>query len=134
MTTEREAKLIPERRWNELVAAVHAAGEYPTDEELQRIRIATKRCRFAVEAVAPVVGRPASPFVAGVEVMQTVLGDCHDTVVAELWLRNVAVELVDCRHAMGGLIAIARHERERVREAWPATWHQASSGGVRAWL
>ncbi len=130
------ARRLVKRRWNQIAAAVEAAGEDPTDEELHRIRIAAKRCRYAAEAVAPVVGRPARRFAAGVEAVQTVLGDYHDTVVAEAWLRDAAVELVDCRIAIGGLIATEQREQGRLREAWPATWHQASKrhAEARAWL
>ena len=128
------AKRLVKRRWSQLAAAVEAAGEDPSDEELHRIRIAAKRCRYAAEAVAPVVGRQASQFAAGVEEVQTVLGDYHDTVVAEAWLRDAAVHLVDCRIAIGGFVAIERRERAGLREAWPAAWHRASRGGARAWL
>lgn len=121
-------------RWNQVAAAVEAAGGEPSDEELHRIRIAAKRCRYATEAVVPVMGRPARRFAAGIEEVQTVLGDYHDTVVAEAWLRDAAVDLVDSRVAIGGLISAERRERERLREAWPAAWHRASRPKNREWL
>ena len=52
------------RRWNQLAEAVEAAGDDPTDAQLHQIRIAAKRCRYAAEALAPVVGRPARRFAA----------------------------------------------------------------------
>jgi CHAD domain-containing protein len=128
------ARRLVKRRWKQLAATVEAVGEDPSDEELHRIRIAAKRCRYAAEAVAPVVGRRASRFAAGVEEVQTVLGDYHDTVVAEAWLRDAAARLVDCRVVIGGLIAIERQERARLREAWPAAWHLASRREARAWF
>jgi CHAD domain-containing protein len=128
------ASPLVKRRWNQLAAAVVAGGAYPNDEALHMIRIAAKRCRYAAEAVAPVVGRPARHFAARVEEVQTVLGDYHDTVVAEAWLRDTAVELVDGRVAIGGLIAAERQERAHLRDEWHEAWHRASRRKVRAWL
>jgi CHAD domain-containing protein len=54
--------------------------------------------------------------------------------LAEAWLRDTAVDLVDCRVAIRGLIAAERHERARIRRAWPAAWHRASKRKIRAWL
>ena len=116
------------------LSAVETAGSDPTDPQLHTIRIAAKRCRYAAEAVAPVVGRPARRFADAIEDVQSVLGDYHDTVVAEAWLRDVATELVDCRIAIGGLIARERKEREHLRDAWPAVWKRASKKKLRAWF
>jgi CHAD domain-containing protein len=128
------ASRLVKRRWNQLDAAVEAAGKDPTDEQLHRIRIAAKRCRYAAEAVAPVVGAHAARFAAGIENVQTVLGDYHDTVVAENWLREIAIDHIEARIAVGGLIAAERQERARLRAAWPATWKLASRPKNRSWL
>ena len=130
----RLATPLVKHRWNQLAAAVDAAAEDATDTELHQIRIAAKRCRYAAEAVAPVVGRPADRLAAGVEEVQTVLGDYHDTVVAEAWLRSASAELIDARVAIGGLIATERRTRAHLRESWPEVWHQASRRRRRAWL
>ena len=107
----RFARRVVKRRWRQLAAAVDTAEEDPTDTELHQIRIAAKRCRYAAEAVAPVIGKPARRFAAGIEAVQTVLGDYHDTVVAEAWLRDAAGELIDCRIVIGALISAERLER-----------------------
>jgi CHAD domain-containing protein len=120
------ARRLVARRWKEVAAAVTAGGAHPTDLQLHQIRIAAKRCRYATEAVAPVLGHSASRFATAVENIQTVLGDYHDTVVAEAWLRDMAVEVVDSRVAIGGLIATERQARARLREAWPRAWRRAS--------
>lgn len=128
------APKLVKHRWKQLASAVDAAGSAPTDEDLHRIRIAAKRCRYAAEAVAPVVGQRATRFAARVEGVQTVLGAVHDTVVAEAWLRDVAVELVDHRVAIGILIARERQDREVHRGEWPRAWHRASRPKARQWL
>jgi CHAD domain-containing protein len=130
----RFARGLVRHRWRQLDAAVTHVPGCATDEEFHRIRILAKRCRYAAEAVAPVVGRPASEFAARVEGIQALLGDYHDTVVAEAWLRDAAVELVDARVAIGGLIEIERQERDRLRTAWPTVWRHASKRRARTWL
>jgi CHAD domain-containing protein len=128
------ARPFVRRRWKQLAEAVRTAGDDPTDAQLHVIRISAKRCRYAAEALAPVAGRPARRFASAVEEVQTVLGDYHDTVVAEAWLRNAAVELVDHRVAIGGLIAAERRERATLRDVWPEVWHRASKPKLRSWL
>ena len=128
------ARRVVKRRWHQLAVVVDTADENPTDTELHQIRIAAKRCRYAAEAVAPVIGKPARRFAAGVEAVQTVLGDYHDTVVAEAWLRDTAGELVDCRIVIGALIAAERLERATLRQVWPETWRYASRRKARASL
>jgi len=128
------ARRLVRRRWKHLAEVVKTAGDAATDSQLHKIRIAAKRCRYAAEALVPVVGHPARHFAAAVEEVQTVLGDYHDTVVAEAWLRDAAIELVDCRLAIGALIASERQARRHLRMVWPAVWHQAAKPTKRAWL
>ena len=54
--------VVPElvrRPWHKLAKRVKALGESPSDEELHEVRIRTKRVRYAAEAAAPIVGKPA---------------------------------------------------------------------------
>ncbi len=130
----RHAPRLVNHRWKQLDAAVTAAGPDPSDDDLHQIRIAAKKCRYAAEAVAPVIGRPARRFASAVEGVQTILGDLHDTVVAEAWLRAAAFDLIEGRVAIGGLIALEREERARDRAAWTVAWHRASRPKRRAWF
>lgn len=130
--TSRAGKLV-RRRWKQLSAAVDAAGPEPSDEQLHRIRLAAKRCRYAADAVVPVVGRPARRFAARIEHVQGVLGDYHDSVVADAWLRDAATDAVDARLAIGGLLAIERAERERLRAEWPTVWERVDRSKLRFW-
>ena len=76
--------------WKKLAKAVKALDDPPPDEELHAVRIRAKRCRYAVEAVAPVVGKEAKRIASAVAGLQGVLGDHQDAVVAEGWLREAA--------------------------------------------
>ena len=71
-------------------AAVKKLGDPPTDEDLHSVRIGAKRCRYAAEAVAPTIGKRARTFARAAADLQQVLGDHHDAVVAEGWLRDWA--------------------------------------------
>jgi CHAD domain-containing protein len=119
--------------WRRLVDAVDGLDPEPSDAELHQVRILAKRCRYAIEAVAPIVG-PAAYFAAAVADVQTVLGDHQDTVVAESWLRNAAAVIPDAGVVAGQLIALERSQRIGLRAQWPTIWHTASSKKLRRWL
>ncbi len=79
------------RRWRALRRTVRSGGRHPTDGQLHRVRIRAKQLRYAAETAAPVVGEPARRLAAAAEDLQTVLGEHHDSVAAELWLRRQAL-------------------------------------------
>lgn len=130
----RVAADVARRPWRRLAAAVSALDTAPSDAALHEIRILAKRCRYAAEAVAPVVGRPATRFADAIADLQTVLGDHQDTVVAEDWLRSAAAADPATGIAAGQLIAVEGGQRARLRTQWPATWRTASDKSLRTWL
>ena len=69
---------------------VQEAGREPTDRHLHQIRIGAKRLRYAAEAAEAVVGKRARRLATAAEGLQTQLGEHHDAVIAEAWLRNHA--------------------------------------------
>ena len=118
-SARKHAPELVGQAWRRLAHAVRAAGDEPTDADLHAVRILAKRCRYAADAVAPVIGEPAHRFADAIAEIQTVLGDHQDTVVAEDWLRATAAATPDGRVAAGELIAIERAERARLRALWP---------------
>jgi CHAD domain-containing protein len=114
--------------------AVDALGRNPSDAELHQIRILAKRSRYAADAVAPLVGPVASRFAAAVADVQTVLGDHHDTVMAEEWLHSAAKADESVKPVANQLIALERSRRRELRDQWPATWRAASAQKLRSWL
>ena len=84
----QEAPAIVRGPWRHLSRAVHALGPAPSDEALHEVRIRAKRLRYASEAVAPAVGKPALELARSAADVQGVLGDFHDAIVAEDWLRT----------------------------------------------
>ena len=134
----RAADTLPRlvrRRWRQLAAGVDALGADPADEDLHGVRIRAKRVRYAAEAAAPVVGKPARRHAAKVADVQEVLGSLQDAVTAEAWLREhsrkggAAIAL-----AAGELVMVQRQEAARARDEWRKAWKKASGKKVRSWL
>lgn len=123
------------RPWSKLAKAAKAAGPDAPDEVLHDIRIRAKRCRYAADVAALVIGKPAARFGAAVATVQEVLGDHHDACVTRAWLRTAAAS-ADAPTALvaGQLIAKADAHADDGRRAWPEAWKQASRGRLRTWL
>ena len=124
------------RPWRRLAKAVKELPEVPADEQLHAVRILAKHTRYAAEASAGVLGKPASVFAKQIAAVQTVLGDHQDACVTEGWLRQVAPKTRSTREAMviGQLIGLQRAEAHAKRAAWPDVWARASDKSLRAWL
>ncbi|MDG4864652.1 CHAD domain-containing protein, partial [Streptomyces sp. T-3] len=98
---------------------------------------AAKRARYAGEAAAPALGRPAERFAKRMKAVQGVLGDHQDSVVGREALRALALQA----HLAGesaftwGLLygqeeaAAADREREL-----PGVWAKAADEDLRAAL
>jgi CHAD domain-containing protein len=127
------AKLV-KKPWRHLVKAVDALAEVPEDDDLHEVRIKAKRARYAVEAVAPLVGGPAPDLAAALADVQSVLGDHQDTVVAEEWLFAAADDIPEIRDSVDVLVALQRRERRGLRAAWPVVWRTASAPDLQGWL
>ena len=123
------------RPWKHLRKAVDELSSDPEPEDLHRVRILSKRVRYAAEAAAPVVGGKAARFAEAMAGVQGVLGDHQDASVAEEWLRQAAKDAPAPQALVAGeLISIQRGEAEANREAWPAAWNQVDRKKLRAWL
>ena len=92
-------------RWRSLRKKVRKAGSPPSDAELHRIPIGAKQLRYAAEAATPVMGRAAARTAARAEQLQTVLGEHHDAVTAEAWLREQAVHNTRAASFVAGMLA-----------------------------
>jgi CHAD domain-containing protein len=107
----------------------------PSDAELHQVRIRAKRARYALEAVEPVFGAKAGKLAEAISGLQDVLGEQHDGVVAEDWLRQTAAtSTANAAVVAGELIALERLAAASARERWPAAWRAASRKRLRAWL
>ena len=122
------------RPWNHLKKEIESLDTDPADEALHQVRIRAKRARYAAEAAAPVIGRPARAFAKAVADLQTVLGDHQDAVVAEEWLRREGARSNTAALVAGQLIAREQREAAATRKQWPSMWKRASAKKLRAWF
>jgi CHAD domain-containing protein len=123
--------------WRKLRNAVDELDEDPSDTALHAIRIRAKRCRYAAEAVAPAVGRPARRFARAIADVQEVLGEHQDAVIAGQWLRTHAADHRDdseCSFVAGELAAMEDAAATASRTEWTAVWKRARAKRLRHWL
>jgi CHAD domain-containing protein len=124
------------RPWQSLTKAAKAVGKTPADQELHNVRIKTKRCRYAAEAVAPVLGKRARAFASDAAELQDVLGDYNDAVVAESRLRDWSTRARsrEATFAAGELAGLERAAANAVRAEWRKTWKQLASHKPEKWM
>jgi CHAD domain-containing protein len=107
------------------------------DDAWHDVRIRGKRARYALDAVAPLLGGPAAALASALGKVQNLLGEHQDAAVAaETWLR---IARSDPEDHMLAVTAGRLYERERaairaVRAAFPAAWRAASRRRLTAWL
>ena len=131
---EARAILPPLARgpWRRLRRRVKQIGPDPADSELHEVRILAKRARYAAEAVAWVSRPGVGTFAGAVAKLQEVLGDHHDAVVAEAWLRERAGVIED-RFVLGELVGLERAAAAANRRAWPAAWAATRRAHPQRW-
>lgn len=140
------------KTWSNLQGEVALLDPEPGDDQLHQLRIVVKRSRYAFEAAAPAVGKRGRRLAKRLARLQDVLGDHHDSVVAQHWLRRAAREVVDNpagdadagREALdpapeagsgpqvlvaGQLLAAERSDGARARSQWARTWHRVEKLG-----
>lgn len=124
---------LARRPWRRLRKAVQELPDSPEPDQLHRIRILAKRTRYAAEAVTPVVGKRAERFAKAAAALQSVLGEYHDAMTAESWLRSAAGS---GRRAFvaGELAAGVRGRGEWMRSRWRSAWDALSRKRLREWF
>ena len=120
--------------WRRLARAVDELPSQPGDVELHHVRVLAKRARYAAEAVAPVAGRAATRFAEAVAGLQGVLGDLHDAVVAQEWLRTAAGRHPTRALVAGEILAQERADAASLRDRWRAVWEKAAGKKLRSWM
>lgn len=131
-------------RWRALRRQVRRAGSNPAPAQLHQIRIKSKQLRYAAEAATPVIGSPARRTASAAEHVQTVLGDHHDAVAAEDWLREQWADdsstgasptvAPGIAFEAGRLVAEARQRQRESELAWKDAWAELQKPKRRHWL
>lgn len=138
-TCEGKAKdvLVPlaSRAWRRVRTSIEDLGPQPSDRDLHRVRIAAKRARYAVNVIAPVVGKPALRFTKAAARLQDALGDHQDAVVSQEWLRKRAAEAEPLEAFVAGeLVAREEAAAAAAKRAWPDAWKRLDRPRSSAWL
>ena len=123
---------LVKHRLRALRKTVRSAGSQPSDSQLHKIRIRSKQLRYAAETAEPVVGKAARRVASMAEELQTVLGEHHDAVAAEQWLRLQA--LSGTRRAAfsaGILVAGERRSQRKLRHRLGPVWARLDRKAVR---
>ena len=111
------------RAWRKLDGEVRSLSDPPSDDQLHRVRILAKRCRYAAEACSPSLGKPTRKFADAAKRLQDALGELNDAVVAERWLRAFAAHTsLAGGFAAGELAALERAAACDARARWPKAW------------
>ncbi|MDD9382847.1 CYTH and CHAD domain-containing protein [Streptomyces sp. ZAF1911] len=95
------------------------------DLALHEARKAAKRARYAAEAAAPALGKPARRLAKAVKAVQSLLGDHQDGVVAREALRGLAVQAAgagESSFTWGVLYAREEALAERRERELPQVW------------
>jgi CHAD domain-containing protein len=123
---------LAHREFRRLAKLVDRVGKRPDERSVHRLRIALKRARYASELVAP-KGGGRKRFLADARILQELLGEHQDAVVAEQRLRKATVEDVRtaAAFAAGRIAERQRARRERVQERLPAAWKRLRKSGAR---
>jgi CHAD domain-containing protein len=132
---EKPLRSIASRQFKGVRKAVASLGGEPTDEELHRIRVLTKRARYSAELAEPVVGRPATRFVSRAKRVQNVIGEHQDAVVAAERIQELLGVARGRRvaFAAGRLVEGEEQRRLQARAAFPEAWRRFDKSGRRAW-
>ncbi len=123
--------------WQKLTAQAGKLRPGGADQRWHRVRILAKRARYAGEAAAPAVGRPARKLAAAAESIQDLLGRHQDAAVTAQTLLELAHRHPDDLALVLTCGRLAERERAAVRAsraAFPAAWERAASPRATRWL
>ena len=122
---------LAKREFEKLADEVSRLGATPADDALHRVRIRTKRVRYASE-LATLAGKRGTKFVRETRRFQDVLGEHQDAVVAEARLRKFA-ESADAAFGAGRLVERQRLRRSQARDELPRAWKRLRKRGRTTW-
>ncbi|MBM7783872.1 CYTH and CHAD domain-containing protein [Tenggerimyces flavus] len=133
-------KVLPplvEDAWKKLSSAVSKLSLEDPDEVWHAARIKAKRARYAADACAPALGKPAKQLGSQLSSVTDVLGEHQDSVVAASTLSRLALSgrVPSATAYWLGVL----HERElgltaAARASFAAVWQEASKRKYREWV
>jgi CHAD domain-containing protein len=122
----RAAEVLLPSLWEASCTYIDAIGDpyvHQDDNDLHRVRIASKKCRYNFEVATLYVGDRAHAVATSLAEIQDILGQAHD--------RAVAVAFLDTLHGGDEDIDVRRQLRAEItqmRPAWIAHYDKARQG------
>ena len=119
------------QEFKELVKAGKRGTADPSDHELHRLRIRTKRTRYAAELAIETMGKSAIRFVRQTKRNQDILGEHQDAIVTEERLRQLlqTTRGVKTAFAIGQIVERLRARRRRTKVIFPREWAKLKKRG-----
>jgi CHAD domain-containing protein len=133
---EKDVSSLAARAFQKVRDSVSDLQEEPSDAELHHVRVRAKRARYAAELAESAVGKKASVFIARAKVLQDVIGEHQDAVVAREQIQQALRFSRGARvaFAAGRLVEREDKRRRQARAAWPKASRKLEQSGRSAWL
>jgi CHAD domain-containing protein len=126
---------VAARQFRKLRRTVKTLKPSPSDRALHRVRIKTKRARYAAELARVCGGKAIDRFIKTAARFQDMLGRHQDAVLAERYVRGFLKHQTGRQAAFtaGLLVARAKRVRQEVRNEFWNEWKRLKKRGNRAW-
>jgi CHAD domain-containing protein len=123
------------RQYRKLRKTIRRLKRSPSNTDLHRVRIKTKRARYAAEVAEVLDGKAVTRFIKSAEQFQDLLGTHQDAVLAERYVQGLLQYQTGQQAAFtaGLLVARANQRREEVRKEFWSEWRRLKKRGNRAW-
>ena len=126
---------LAKQEFTKLHKTLRQAGHTPNNATFHKIRIKTKRARYASELAEPVVGKPATRFISKARAVQDALGMHQDAIQAEIYVRAFVKHSTSARAAFvaGRMVERQRLRREKARGKMDRLLRSLIKRGEKAW-
>jgi CHAD domain-containing protein len=126
---------LAKQEFTKLRKVIRQAGRTPNNANIHRIRIKTKRARYAAELAELTVGKSATRFIDKARVVQGLLGLHQDAFKAEGYIRTFLKQSTSMRAAfVAGRMAERLHlRREKAKEKMKRLLRGLVKRGEKAW-
>jgi CHAD domain-containing protein len=126
---------LAKQEFTKLHKTIRQAGHTPNNATIHKIRIRTKRARYAAELAEPAVGKPATRFISKARAAQDALGMHQDAIQAEIYVRAFVKHSTSARAAFvaGRMVERQRLRREKARGKMDRLLCSLIKRGEKAW-
>jgi CHAD domain-containing protein len=126
---------LAKQEFTKLRNVIRQAGHAPNNANTHKIRIKTKRARYAAELAEPMVGKPATRFISKARVVQDVLGMHQDAIQAEAYIRTFLKQSASTRAAFvaGRMVERQRQRREKAKRKMQRLLRGLVKRGEKVW-